>query len=80
VEAQRLSRIELTLEESLVERLRQEAHRQQVSVSVWVGSVLARKLGLRRPRQDLGERIRRLREEIGPMPESTTAASGVGRG
>ena len=66
-----LKRIDLMLDEELIERLEEESRLQRVSVSDVVRGLLARDLGLPRTETGFVERIRSLRKEIGPMPDST---------
>jgi len=65
-----LKRVNLMLDEGLVERLRQEARKRHLSMSEMARTLLDREL---RPRREAGEaleRLRRLRESLGPMSDS----------
>jgi len=66
-----LKRVNLMLDEALVERLRREARAHRVSMSEMARTLLDR--GLERPRDPEAalERLRKLRESFGPMPDST---------
>ena len=66
-----LKRVNLMLDEALVERLRREARAHQVSMSEMARTLLDR--GLERPRdpEEALERLRKLRESFGPMPDGT---------
>lgn len=66
-----LKRINLMLDEPLIEKLRREARAQRVSMSEMARKLLARDLGLARDARSTVERIRDLRRRIGRMPEST---------
>lgn len=66
-----LKRIDLMLDEDLIEKLEEESRLQKLSVSDVVRVLLARDLGLPRKGTGFVERIRNLRKEIGPMPDST---------
>lgn len=66
-----LKRIDLLLDEDLVDRLEEESRRRQASVSDVVRDLLARDLGVVRENQGFVERIRQLREELGPTSNST---------
>jgi hypothetical protein len=68
-----LKKIDLLLNEDLIERLKEEAAQRCVSPSEVVNSLLSRDLGLTESATGATERLRRLREKIGPMPESTGA-------
>jgi uncharacterized protein (UPF0335 family) len=66
-----LKRIDLLLDEDLIERLEEESRRQQASVSDLVGRLLARDLRVVPETPKFVERIRKLRQEIGPVgPDS----------
>ena len=67
-----LKRINLILDESLIEKLRREARAQRVSMSEMARKLLARDLGLARDARSTLARIRDLRRRIGPMPDSTS--------
>lgn len=67
-----LKRIDLLLDADLVAKLEEESQRRHASVSDVVSDLLSRDLGVVRESQGFVERIRRLREEIGPMPDSTS--------
>ncbi len=65
-----LKRVNLMLDEVLVESLRREAKQREVSMSELVRTLLQRELGCPRdPEESLG-RLRRLRETLGPMSDS----------
>ncbi|MFL6199008.1 MAG: hypothetical protein ACJ76J_07515 [Thermoanaerobaculia bacterium] len=66
-----MKRIDLFLNEELIERLKEEAAQRRVSPSEVAGSLLSRDLGLTESATGATERLRRLREKIGPMPDST---------
>ena len=66
-----LKRIDLFLNEELIERLEEEAAQRRVSPSEVAGSLLSHDLGLSGSATGATERLRRLREKIGPMPDST---------
>ncbi|HEX5720231.1 MAG TPA: hypothetical protein VF179_29015 [Thermoanaerobaculia bacterium] len=66
-----LKRIDLVLNEELIERLEEEAAQRRVSPSEVASSLLSRDLGLSQSASGATERLRRLREKIGPMPDST---------
>lgn len=67
-----LKRIDLLLDEDLIARLEEESRRQKASVSDLVGRLLARDLRVAPETPKFVERIRRLREAIGPVgPDST---------
>ncbi|HYN21064.1 MAG TPA: hypothetical protein VE078_08895 [Thermoanaerobaculia bacterium] len=65
-----LKRIDLFLDEELIDRLNQEAAQRHVSPSEVVQTLLSRDLGLIGDIQGATERIRRLREKLGPFPDS----------
>jgi hypothetical protein len=65
-----LKRIDLLLEEELLDRLNQEAEQRQVTPSEVVQSLLSHDLGLAGSAAGATERLRRIREQIGPMPDS----------
>lgn len=69
--ARALRKLDLLLEEALVDRLEKEAEHRHVSVSELVSSMLLHDLGLSRDASGAAERIRQLRKAIGPMPDST---------
>lgn len=69
--AEALRKVDLMLEEELVERLQEEAETRRVTVSELVGVLLSRDLGLARNALGTAERIRGLRKSLGPMPDST---------
>lgn len=66
-----LKRVNLMLDEILVERLRREARAHHMSMSEMARTLLDR--GLDRPRdpEEALERLRKLRESFGPMPDSS---------
>lgn len=66
-----LKRVNLMLDEALVERLRREAETCRVSMSELARTLLDRELGGRRNTEHTLESLRRLRESFGPMPNST---------
>jgi hypothetical protein len=66
-----LKRIDLFLNEELIDRLKQEAAQRQMSPSEVVQTLLSRDFGLSGKAEGATERIRRLREKLGPMPDST---------
>lgn len=65
-----LKRVNLMLDESLVERLRREAREHHVSMSEMARALLDRELGRSREPAETLERLRRLRDSFGPMPDS----------
>lgn len=65
-----LKRVNLMLDEILVERLRREAREHHVSMSEMARTLLNRELGRAREPAEVLERLRRLRESLGPMPDS----------
>lgn len=67
----RLKRVNLMLHEDLHERLRLEAHKQNVSMSHLTRGLLKRALGMRDTPVDAVSRIRRMREVVGPLPDTT---------
>lgn len=66
-----LKRVNLMLDESLVERLRREAGKRRLSMSEMARTLLDRGLGRPQEAGETLERLRRLRESLGPMPDST---------
>jgi hypothetical protein len=67
----RLKRVNLMLDESLVERLRREAQEHDVSMSEMARTLLDRQLlGRVGSPTEVLERLRRLRESFGPMTDS----------
>lgn len=70
--ASTLKRINLMLDEGLVEKLRHAARKHQVSLSKMARILLERQLASAEDRHQL-QRIRNLRVELGPMPDSTPA-------
>lgn len=66
-----LKRVNLMLDEALVERLRREAREHHVSMSEMARTLLDRQLERPRDVEKTLERLRRLRESFGPMPDST---------
>ena len=66
-----LKKVDLLLEEDLVNRLNEEADARQVSLSDLVGMLLARDLNQPRNLRTVVEHIRSLRKALGPMPDST---------
>ncbi|HUF79445.1 MAG TPA: ribbon-helix-helix protein, CopG family [Thermoanaerobaculia bacterium] len=65
-----LKRVNLMLDETLVERLRREARARHVSMSEMARTLLDRELGRSRDPEATLERLQRLRESFGPMPDS----------
>jgi plasmid stability protein len=65
-----LKRVNLMLDEGLVERLRQEAREHHVSMSEMARTLLDRELGRAREPAEVLERLRRLRDSFGPLPDS----------
>jgi hypothetical protein len=65
-----LKRVNLMLDDTLVERLRREARGQHVSMSEMARTILERELGRSREPAEVLERLRRLRESFGAMPDS----------
>lgn len=68
-----LKRVNLMIHEDLHERLKLEAHKQNVSMSHLVRRLLRKGLGIRETPVDAVSRIRRMREVVGPLPDSTAA-------
>lgn len=68
--ASTLKRVNLMLDEAVVEKLREAADERRVSMSEMARSLLARDLGLSPDRRSVADRIRQLREQIGDMPDS----------
>ncbi len=66
-----LKRVNLMLHEDLHERLKLEAGKTNTSVSELVRRALKKSLGMSESPREVVERIRRLRDVIGPMPDST---------
>jgi hypothetical protein len=66
-----LKHIDLMLAEDLIERLREEAENRRMDLSELVGSLLSQDLGVRRDVRVTVERIRQLRQAVGPMSDST---------
>jgi len=66
-----LKRVNLMIHEDLHERLKLEAHKQNVSMSHLVRRLLRKGLGIKETPVDAVSRIRRMREVIGPLPDST---------
>lgn len=67
----RAKRVALILDEELVDRLKDEAQAHHASLSAVVQDHLARDLGASPAPSPSLERIRDLRDRIGPMPDST---------
>ena len=65
-----LKRVNLMLDEGLVERLRREAREHHVGMSEMARALLDRELGRSREPAETLERLRRLRDSFGPMPDS----------
>lgn len=65
-----LKRVNLMLDEGLVERLRREARKHHMSMSEMARNLLDRELGRPRESAEVLERLRRLRKAFGPMPDS----------
>ena len=68
-----LKRVNLMIHEDLHERLKLEAHNQNISVSHLVRRLLRTGLGIKESPVDAVSRIRRMREVVGPLPDSTEA-------
>jgi hypothetical protein len=68
-----LKRVNLMIHEDLHERLKLEAHKQNVSMSHLARRLLRKGLGIKETPVDAVGRIRRMREVIGPLPDSTVA-------
>lgn len=67
-----LKHVDLMLEQDVVERLEEESRLHGVSLSEYVGDLLARDVGAaKQVDPGLLESIDKLRDEIGPMPDST---------
>jgi hypothetical protein len=66
-----LKRVNLMLDEKLLGRLRREARRHHVSMSEMARTLLGRQLGQSRQPSEALERLRRLRESFGAMPDCT---------
>jgi plasmid stability protein len=69
--ASSLKRVNLMLDEGLVERLRREAQEHHVSMSEMARTLLGRELSPGHDPAEAIERLRQLRESFGPMPDST---------
>jgi hypothetical protein len=65
-----LKRVNLMLDEGLVERLRREARDHHVSMSEMARTLLDRELGRAHEPAEVLERLRRLRDSFGPMSDS----------
>lgn len=65
-----LKRVNLMLDEGLIESLRREAWKHHVSMSEMVRTLLNRELSRARESAETLERLRRLRDSFGPMPDS----------
>ena len=68
-----LKRVNVMLHAELHERLKLEAHQQHVSMSHLVRRLLKKALGIKESPVDAVIRIRRMREVVGPLPDSTVA-------
>lgn len=68
-----LKRVNLMLHEDLHERLKLEAGRQNISMSHLVRRLLRKGLGIKESPVDAVSRIRRMREVVGDLPDSTAA-------
>lgn len=68
-----LKRVNLMLHEDLHTRLKLEAHKQSISMSHLVRRLLGKALGIKETPVDAVSRIRRVREVVGPLPDSTAA-------
>ncbi len=66
-----LKKIDLYLEEDLIDRLHREAEHRHSTPSEVVQNLLSRDLGLSPGVAGVTERLRHLREQIGPLPDST---------
>lgn len=66
-----LKRVNLMLDEGLVDRLRRQAREHHVSMSEMARTLLDRGLQGPRDTEETLERLRKLREAFGPMPDST---------
>ena len=66
-----LKRIDLYLEEELIDRLQREAEHRQSTPSEVVQSLLSRDFGLSPGVMGVTERLRHLRDRLGPLPDST---------
>jgi len=67
-----LKHIDLLLDEDLITRLEEESRLRHASVSEVVRDLLARDLGVVRPRLGFVERIRKLRATVGSIPPDGT--------
>ncbi len=65
-----LKRVNLMLDEALVERLRREAQEHQVGISEMARTLLDRELGRGDEPAEAINRLRRLRDSFGPMADS----------
>jgi plasmid stability protein len=65
-----LKRVNLMLDEGLVERLRREAREHHVSMSEMARALLDRELSRTREPAEILESLRRLRDSFGPMSDS----------
>jgi len=66
-----LKRVNVMLHEDLHDRLKLEAHKQNISMSHLVRRLLRKALGIRESPVDAVDRIRRMREVVGQLPDST---------
>lgn len=73
-----LRRIDLFLDEDLIDRLEAEAALRQVSPSEVVQTLLSRDLGLSGKAEGATERIRRLSTNLRPVPLEQNRAVGLG--
>jgi hypothetical protein len=66
-----LKRVNLMIHEDLHERLKLEAHKQNISMSHLTRRLLKKALGMKEKPVDAVTRIRRVREVVGELPDST---------
>lgn len=66
-----LKRVNLMIHEDLHERLKLEARKENTSMSHIVRRLLKKGLGITESPADAVSRIRRMREVVGPLPDST---------
>ncbi len=69
----KLKRVNLMIHEDLHERLKLEARKENTSMSHIVRRLLKKGLGITESPADAVRRIRRLREVVGVLPDSTIA-------
>jgi Arc/MetJ-type ribon-helix-helix transcriptional regulator len=68
-----LKHVDLLLDEALIEKLNEESRRRRVSVSEVVRALLSEDLGVSQDREGIVDRVRKLRNRIGPTSSDSTA-------